>query len=82
MGNRFKIVLDFNEEDGGFTVTVPALPGCVTEGDTIEEALTNAKEVSKGYLKALEIQGRPISPTQLKGIQSALSSLDTYKSPE
>ena len=82
MGNRFKIVLDFNEEDGGFTVIVPALPGCVTEGDTIEEALTNAKEVIKGYLKALEIQGRPISPTQLKETQSALSSLDTYKSPE
>jgi len=60
MSNRFKIVLDFNEEDGSFTVTVPALPGCVTEGDTIEEALTNAKEVIKGYLKALEIQGRPI----------------------
>ncbi|MCO1603221.1 type II toxin-antitoxin system HicB family antitoxin [Desulfosporosinus nitroreducens] len=60
MSNRFKIVLDFNEEDGGFTVTVPALPGCITEGDTIEEALTNAKEVIKGYLKALEIQGRPI----------------------
>ena len=60
MGNRFKIVLDFNEEDGGFTVTVPALPGCVTEGDTIEEALTNAKEVINGYLRALEIQGRPI----------------------
>lgn len=60
MGNRFRIVLDFNEEDGGFTVTVPALPGCVTEGDTIEEALTNAKEVIKGYLKALEIQGRPL----------------------
>ncbi|MHB8073900.1 type II toxin-antitoxin system HicB family antitoxin [Desulfosporosinus fructosivorans] len=60
MGNRFRIVLDFDEDDGGFTVTVPALPGCVTEGDTIEEALTNAKEVIKGYLKALEIQGRPL----------------------
>lgn len=65
MGNRFKIVLDFNEEDGGFTVTVPALPGCVTEGDTIEEALTNAKEVIKGYLKALEIQGRPLPQGEL-----------------
>jgi len=27
MGNRFRIILDFDEEDGGFTVTVPALPG-------------------------------------------------------
>ncbi|MFZ3129513.1 MAG: type II toxin-antitoxin system HicB family antitoxin [Desulfosporosinus sp.] len=60
MENRFRIILDLDEENGGFTVTVPALPGCITEGDTIEEALINAKEVIKGYLKALEIQGRPL----------------------
>ena len=39
----FQEVLEYNEE-GGYTVTVPALPGCLTEGDTVEEALENAKE--------------------------------------
>lgn len=62
MGNRFKIVLDWDEEDGGFTVTVPALPGCVTEGDTIEDALANVKEAIKGYLRVLEMQGSPLPP--------------------
>lgn len=58
--NRFRIVLNWNEEDGGYTVTVPALPGCVTEGDTIEEALSNVKEAIKGYLYSLELQGLPL----------------------
>ena len=60
MPNGYRIILDRDEDEDGFTVTVPALPGCVTEGDTIEEALTNVKEAIKGYLRALEIQGKPI----------------------
>ena len=30
--------------EGGYTVTVPALPGCITEGDTLDEAIANARE--------------------------------------
>ena len=60
MPNGYRIILEWNEDEDGFTVTVPALPGCITEGDTIEEALTNAKEAIKGYLKVLEIQGKPL----------------------
>jgi len=40
-------------EDGGYTVVVPSLPGVVTEGDTLEEALANAREAS---LLAIEIR--------------------------
>lgn len=32
------------EEDGGFSVSVPALPGCFTQGDTLDEAISMAKE--------------------------------------
>ncbi len=56
----FKVILEWNEEEGGYTVTVPALPGCITEGETIEEALANAREAITGYLKAMEKLGRPI----------------------
>ena len=38
------VVLTPDLEDGGYAVTVPALPGCITEGKTIDEALTNARE--------------------------------------
>lgn len=50
---KFTIVLDPAEE-GGFNVTVPALDGCYTQGDTEEEALTNAKEAIQTYLEGLE----------------------------
>ena len=60
MHRRFKVILEEDEEAGGFTVTVPALPGCITEGDTLQEALDNAQEAIIGYLEALKIQGRTI----------------------
>ncbi len=41
------------EPEGGFTVTVPALPGCVTWGETYEHALAMARECIQGFLEAL-----------------------------
>ncbi|MFQ5823644.1 MAG: type II toxin-antitoxin system HicB family antitoxin [bacterium] len=41
---KSKVVLE-PSDDGGFTVFFPSLPGCMSEGDTIEEALANIKEV-------------------------------------
>jgi predicted RNase H-like HicB family nuclease len=60
MKQRFKVILEWNDDDGGYTVTVPALPGCVTEGDNLEEALVNAQEAITGYLEALKLQGQPV----------------------
>ena len=45
-----KVVLEPSEE-GGFTVTVPALPGCISEGDTRDEALANIREAIDLYLE-------------------------------
>ena len=56
---RYKAVFDPAEE-GGFTVTVPKLPGVVTEGDTFEEALETVKDAIKGYLLVLQEQGEDI----------------------
>jgi predicted RNase H-like HicB family nuclease len=47
---RFDVILTPDLEDGGYTVTVPALPGCITDGGTIDEALTNAREAIELYL--------------------------------
>ena len=46
-----KIVLD-EQDDGGFTVYAPSLPGCISEGDSLEEALENIKEAIELYLDA------------------------------
>ena len=47
-------------EEGGYVVTVPALPGCVTEGDTFEEAQQMAREAIMLYLETLEEEGDEI----------------------
>ena len=47
-------------EEGGYVVRVPALPGCVTEGDTLEEARAMAKDAILGYLELLKKDGQPI----------------------
>ncbi len=50
---RYTIILDPGVDEGGYTVTVPLLPGCITEGDTFEEAVANAREAIAGYVEAL-----------------------------
>lgn len=50
---RYTVVLEKDPEDGCYTVTVPALPGCVTEGDTVEDSLEMAKEAIAGHLESL-----------------------------
>ena len=50
---RFKIVLEPSDE-GGYTVFVPSLPGCISEGETVEEALKNIQEAIELYLEPVE----------------------------
>ena len=45
---------------GGYVVTCPALPGLVTEGDTLEQARLMATDAIQGYLESLRIHGEPI----------------------
>jgi antitoxin HicB len=57
---QYTIILDPDEEEGGYTVTVPALPGCVTQGEALEEAIALPRDAIRGYLEALAKDGRPI----------------------
>jgi predicted RNase H-like HicB family nuclease len=50
---KLRVVLEPSDE-GGFTVYVPALPGCISEGDSIEEALANIQEAIELYLEPVE----------------------------
>src|SRR6185437_3744862 len=49
-------------EEGGYIVTCPALPGMVTEGETLEEARAMAKDAIRAYLERLRQDGLPIPP--------------------
>jgi len=48
------------EEEGGFTVIVPALPGCITYGENVDEAIDMAKEAIQLYLEDLKERGETI----------------------
>ncbi len=69
MTRKFRVILDRNEM-GGYTVTVPALPGCISEGDTKDEALSNIQEAIELYIDSLQADGEPI-PTE-EGMEEAL----------
>ena len=56
---RYTVLMEPNE-DGGYTVTVPSLPGCVSEGATWEEALAEIEEAISGYIEVARKLGKPI----------------------
>ncbi len=56
---NYKVLLR-KENEGGYTVTVPTLPGCVTYGATIEESLLMVKEAIEGYIESLKEHGEDI----------------------
>jgi antitoxin HicB len=55
----YKILLH-KQNEGGFTVTVPVLPGCITYGEDVGEAITNTKEAIGLYLEELKDRGEAI----------------------
>jgi predicted RNase H-like HicB family nuclease len=56
---RYRIILR-EEDDGTFTVIVPLLPGCLTFGHTVEEALAMAKEAIEGFVECMIARGEEV----------------------
>jgi predicted RNase H-like HicB family nuclease len=56
---RYTVILQ-RESDGGYVATVPSLPGCVSQGDTREEALANIREAAELYVEDCIASGDPI----------------------
>lgn len=59
MQYTYKILLH-KEPEGGYTVSVPALPGCITYGENIEEAMVMAKDAVELYIEELQSRGETI----------------------
>jgi len=53
---KLRVILEPSDE-GGYTVTVPALPGCISEGDTRDEAIRNIREAIQLYLEQVDDDG-------------------------
>jgi antitoxin HicB len=60
------------EPEGGYVVHCPSLPGVVTEGETVEEALAMARNAITGYLESLRKNGLPIPRERGLGLRPAL----------
>ncbi|MBV8822275.1 MAG: type II toxin-antitoxin system HicB family antitoxin [Ktedonobacteraceae bacterium] len=71
---QYTIILHPDAEQGGYTVTVPSLPGCVTEGDTLEEAIAMAKEAIQLYIESLIADGEPV-PEEKEHVQVIVISI-------
>ncbi len=56
----YQVLLIPDTEVGGYTVEVPSLPGCITEGDTVEEALANAREAIQAWIESAIAHNEPI----------------------
>jgi len=54
---RYTVILSPDPERGGFTVSVPAMPGAVSQGDSREETLANIREAMEGWLASAEDDG-------------------------
>jgi len=67
----YRILLN-KEPEGGYTVNVPALPGCMTYGENIDEAIAMAKEAIELYIESLEANNEPV-PDESNTLEYALT---------
>ena len=79
--SQFEVVF-IAQEEGGYTVEVPDLPGCISEGDTFEEAYENIKEAIELYLETLEERGVPLPERNVgRVIKMTINIPDIIKEP-
>ncbi|MCA1715912.1 MAG: type II toxin-antitoxin system HicB family antitoxin [Actinobacteria bacterium] len=58
---KYRVLIE-QDEDGTYVAEVPTLPGCISQGQTREEAVENVREAITAYLESLEAHGDPIPP--------------------
>jgi antitoxin HicB len=59
---NYRVIIE-QDEDGIFFAECPTLPGCISQGNTRNEALDNIKDAIHGYIESLQKHGEPIPPT-------------------
>jgi predicted RNase H-like HicB family nuclease len=71
----YTVAFEPDEETGGYTVTCPALPGLITEGDTLEQARTRAAGAILCYLESLRKDGLPLPLSEVHDVEPIRESL-------
>jgi predicted RNase H-like HicB family nuclease len=60
MESRYEIIIFWSDEDNAFVAEVPELPGCMADGKTYHEALSNAEQIIQEWIETAREIGRPI----------------------
>jgi predicted RNase H-like HicB family nuclease len=60
MSIKYELIIYWSKEDDAFIVDVPELPGCMADGGTYEEAVTNAQRVIEEWVETAHSLGRPV----------------------
>ncbi len=63
---KFQVVFTFDPEYQGYVASVPELPGCMSQGKTLDEAVTNIKDAITGYLHVQAMHGKPYTPNEFQ----------------
>lgn len=68
---KFLVTVE-KDEDGYFVVECPALPGCISQGKTVDEALANIKEAIEGILEVRRNHGLPMPAIEVSEVEVAV----------
>lgn len=63
---KYRAIIE-QDEDGMYVAEVPSLPGCISQGQTREEAVANIKEAIAAYLESLKAHSEPVPPAIFSG---------------
>jgi predicted RNase H-like HicB family nuclease len=60
---NFQVIFTYDEDYEGYVADVPSLPGCMSQGKTLEEAMENIRDAIRGVLLVMEKEGEPYQPS-------------------
>ena len=63
---KFQVIFTFDAEYQGYVAEVPALPGCLSQGKTMDEAIVNIRDAITGYLHVQEKHGKLVQPSDIE----------------
>jgi predicted RNase H-like HicB family nuclease len=72
MERKMRQVIIYPGEDEYFVAECPSLPGCISQGKTREEAISNIREAIQGYVSALENDHLPVPPEKFEALLVAV----------
>ena len=75
MASKYSVILKEDKDDGGYVAIVPQLPGCISDGNTKEEALRNIKDAIRLYIESMASEARKFRALAKKSKKVEIASV-------